>query len=63
MRYKDGKAYSEKVYTLEEIEQIIYIYGLPQEWNNEGKNGPERYIEVQVWDDNPIKDYLSSITY
>jgi hypothetical protein len=58
MRYQDGREYRQKVYTLEEIEQIINIYGLPQEWNKEGKNGPERYIEVQVWDNKPIKDYL-----
>jgi hypothetical protein len=58
MRYEDGRAYRQKVYTLDEIEQIINIYGLPQEWNKEGNNGPERYIEVQVWDNNPIEDYL-----
>ena len=59
MRYQDGKTYRQKVYTLEEIKQIINIYGLPQEWNRNGENGPERYIEVQVWDNNPIKDYLN----
>ncbi|MDP4147229.1 MAG: GNAT family N-acetyltransferase [Bacillota bacterium] len=54
MRYDDGKPYFGKVYTLEEIEQVIQTHGLPQEWNSDGKYGPKRYIEVQVWDNIPI---------
>ncbi|NHN32640.1 hypothetical protein [Paenibacillus agricola] len=52
MRYQDGKIYRSQVYTLNEIYQVINDFGLPQEWNREGNNGPDRYIEVQVWDDN-----------
>jgi hypothetical protein len=55
MRYQDGKPYRGKVYTLDEIVEVIRAYGLPQEWNRDGKLGPERYIEVQVWDDEPLK--------
>lgn len=51
MRYNDKKPYRNKVYTLEEIKEVVSIYGLPQEWNKNGENGPERYIEVQVWCD------------
>lgn len=58
MRYKDNKPYRGKVYTLNEIEEIVNIYGLPQEWNSDGKKGPDRYIEVQVWDNEVIKKYL-----
>ncbi|MCK0473177.1 hypothetical protein [Halalkalibacter sp. APA_J-10(15)] len=54
MRFQDGKPYRGQVYTLEEISKIIKLYGLPQEWNKDGKYGPERYIEVQVWDDEPL---------
>ncbi|MNP39961.1 hypothetical protein D3C76_1335580 [compost metagenome] len=50
MRYLDGKPYREQVYTKQEIFKIIEQFGLPQEWNKDGKNGPERYIEVQIWD-------------
>ncbi|WP_244852876.1 hypothetical protein [Bacillus sp. J14TS2] len=57
MRYQDGKAYRGQVYTLEEIYEVIHQYGLPQEWNPEGNKGPERYIEVQIWDDQPIRKY------
>ena len=56
--YKDGREYREKVYTYDGILEIIEKYGLPQDWNDDGKHGPERYIEVHVWTDDVIKDYL-----
>ena len=57
-RVKDGKEYRKKVYTYDEILDIIARYGLPQDWNDDGSHGPERYIEAQVWADEPIKRYL-----
>ena len=56
-RVKDGKEYRKKVYTYKEILCIIDRYGLPQDWNDDGAHGPERYIEAQVWTDEPIKRY------
>ncbi|WP_315673826.1 hypothetical protein [Clostridium sp. 19966] len=53
----DGKEYRKKLYNYEEILKIIEKYGLPQYWNADGKFGPERYIEVQVWSDEVIKKY------
>ena len=44
----DGKEYRKKLYTYEEIPEIIGKYVLPQDWNNDGKYGPERYIELPV---------------
>jgi hypothetical protein len=44
------------VYTYEEIVEIIKKYGLPQVWNEDGRYGPERYIEVQVWSDEPLEN-------
>lgn len=58
MRYQDGKPYRNQVYTLHEISQVINEYGLPQEWNRNGEKGPERYIEVQIWDDKPLKNNI-----
>jgi hypothetical protein len=58
MNYNDGKPYRGQVYIESELEEIIKRYGLPQEWNPDGKGGPERYIEAQVWDDVPLKEYL-----
>ncbi len=51
----DGKEYRKKVYTYEEIVSLIDKYGLPQEWNADGRWGPERYIEAQVWTDVPME--------
>ncbi len=55
--FDDGREYRKRVYTLSEIKEIILKYGYPQEWNPLGKEGPENYIEVQVWSDRPIMDY------
>ena len=57
-KVNDGKEYRKKLYTYEEIMQIIDKYGLPQDWNDDGKYGPERYIEVHVWSDETIKRYI-----
>jgi hypothetical protein len=51
MRREDGKPYRKQVYTLAELPALIAAYGLPQEWNSEGKLGPDRYIEAQLWYD------------
>lgn len=50
----DSKEYRKKVYTYEEILNIINKYGLPQNWNPKGEKGPIRYIEAQIWDNNII---------
>lgn len=55
MRYSDGKPYRKQVYTLSELPQLIFDYGLPQEWNPAGEKGPERYIEAQVWSPIPLE--------
>lgn len=57
-RVNDEKEYRKKLYTYEEIQDIINRYGLPQDWNNDGKYGPERYIEVHIWSDKTIKNYV-----
>ena len=58
MRYQDGKPYRNNIYRLDEILDLVSVYGYPQEWNKDGKLGPERYIEAQVWDDEPIAKYI-----
>jgi hypothetical protein len=59
MRFQDGKPYRGQVYTLEELDQVVDRYGLPQVWNLDGSGGPERYIEAQVWADEPVRELLS----
>lgn len=53
----DGKEYRKRLYHYEEILELIKKYGYPQIWNNNGKCGPERYIEVQIWSDETIRKY------
>lgn len=57
---QDGKEYRHKLYTYEEILKVIEKYGLPQDWNDDGKYGPERYIEVHVWSDETVKKYTNN---
>lgn len=56
-RDDDWKEYRRKLYTYEEILIIMKKYGLPQDWNNDGKFRPERYIEAHIWSDETIKKY------
>jgi hypothetical protein len=58
MRYADGKPYRRQVYTLAELPELIACYGLPQDWNADGTYGPDRYIEAQIWSDEPLKAWL-----
>jgi hypothetical protein len=62
-RYQDGKPYRNQVYTLNEIRKVVNEFGLPQEWNFDGNKGPERYIEVQVWDDKSLCNWQNTIQF
>lgn len=56
----DAKEYRKKLYTYDEILRIIEKYGLPQDWNDDGRYGPERYIEAHIWCDETIDKYRFS---
>ncbi|MDE6210314.1 MAG: hypothetical protein K2M73_11660 [Lachnospiraceae bacterium] len=58
-KVNDGKEYRKKLYTYEEILKIIDKYGFPQDWNDDGKYGPERYIEAHIWSDDVIQEYVN----
>lgn len=53
----DDKEYRNKIYLYGEMLELIEKYGLPQDWNDDGKFGPERYIEVHIWSDDTIRKY------
>ncbi len=57
----DEKEYRKKIYTYDEILRIIDKYGLAQDWNNDGRYGPERYIEAHVWYDIPADIYAGQL--
>ena len=54
----DGKEYRKKVYFYDEILKLIERYKMPQDWNDEGRYGPERYIEAHVWSDETVLKYI-----
>lgn len=60
MRYADSKPYRQQVYVKREMMELIGQYGWPQRWNADGANGPERYIEAQIWDDRILDLLVSS---
>lgn len=55
MRFGDGKPWRGQVYLLDELADLVERYGLPQDWNADGSQGPDRYIEAQVWSDEPLR--------
>ncbi len=55
MRFQDGKPTRGQVYTLADLPDLVARYGLPQVWNAEGERGPDRYIEAQLWSDEPLR--------
>lgn len=57
-KVNDGKEYRKKLYRYDEILEVIAKYGLPQEWNDDGRFGPERYVEAHIWSDDVIGKYL-----
>ncbi len=54
----DGREYRNKLYTYDEITEVIKKYGLPQDWNGDGAHGPERYVEACVWSDETVGKYI-----
>jgi hypothetical protein len=56
MRHDDGKPHRKQVFTLAELPALIAQFGLPQD---RPPDGPDRYIEAQVWDDGPLSEWLS----
>lgn len=58
MRVLDEKPHRGKVYRIYDLQGLVDTFGLPQDVNPDGKLGPERYIEAQVWSDHPIKQFV-----
>lgn len=56
-RDDDWKEYRRKLFTYDEILVIMKKYGLPQDWNNDGKFGPEKHIEAHILSDKTINKY------
>jgi hypothetical protein len=47
----DAKSHERQVYLLHELDETVAAYGLPP-------GTDERYIEVQLWDDEPVRGWV-----
>jgi hypothetical protein len=53
------KPFHGQVFTLEEIRGVVDEYGMPGDrWKYEERWRHDRYIEAQVWDDRPIREFI-----
>lgn len=51
--------YHGRIYRLDELESLVREHGLPGErWRTEEQRRMETYIEAQIWDDLPLREYL-----
>ena len=59
-KWKDRrKPYHGRVFTLEEVPDLVAEFGMPDEEDPKRFEIDEHLIEAQVWDMKPIQDYLS----
>ncbi len=56
----ERKPYHGQVFTLDEIRDVVSICGMPLRMGfGASASGPDRFIEVQVWDDRPLQALLN----
>jgi hypothetical protein len=55
--WKTEREYRNRIYTFNEIVNIIHSYGWPQDWNPLEQIDIENYIEIQVWSDETVNNY------
>ena len=61
----EPRPYHGKVFRIEELEDIVAAYGFPKddesrEYGNYANEEFEKFIEVQIWSDEPVKEYLEA---
>jgi hypothetical protein len=54
----DRRPYHGQVFTLEEIEAVVAAFGMPGAGPGQSAHRYDTFIEVQIWDDKPQRDYL-----
>lgn len=55
------KEYHVHVFTFSEIKSVVAQFGLPgNRWMHDPSMAYDKFIEVQVWDDRPIKHFLGT---
>jgi len=63
--YEPHQPYHEKVFFLHELADVVAQYGLPdggvgEDYADYHKRKFEKYIEVQIWTDGPVAEFLQS---
>jgi hypothetical protein len=53
--------YHGQVFTLAEVKHVVATFGMSGErWKTDPSMRYDRFIEVQVWDDRPVRNYLAT---
>ena len=60
------KPYHNRVYLLSELSELVKTYGIPPDdpdadYSDYAREPFEKYIEVQVWSDKPVRSHLSAV--
>lgn len=56
---QERRPYHGRVFSLNEIKEVIGEFGMPDaSWMADHRRRFDRYVEVQVWDERPISDFL-----
>jgi hypothetical protein len=56
----DRRPYHGQVFTLDEIESVVSEYGMPVKAIDGSGPHYDTFIEVQIWDENPLREYCQS---
>lgn len=59
--YSDCRPYHGQVFTLDEIEDVVSEYGKPGAERDRSASRYDTFIEVQIWDDKPLREYLPTV--
>jgi hypothetical protein len=57
----DRRPYHGHVFTLEEIEEVVAAFGMPGAGHGRPASRYDTFIEAQIWDDRPLRDYLPTL--
>lgn len=60
--HNDRKPYHGHVFTLDEIAAVVSEYGLPGTEYDRSATRYDTFIEVQIWDDRPLREYLKGLS-
>lgn len=57
----ERKPYHGQVFTLDELRDVVSAFGMPRRTRFAFGEGPDRFIEVQLWDDGPLRMLLNQL--